>query len=158
MHMSDLLDRDTLLPGDVVLDMTSHRPMQVTGVSRRDACDVQRVWNSDVNQEYYGLDPEENVLELVDVPTGTHYFVPEEKQEYPEVRLGRLLTEPATGDRRVQEKLVRAVVSHLLADLRMVYGDDYADAVESVFRNHWTGGFADEVTEFADTLGPMLEQ
>jgi hypothetical protein len=156
--MTNLLDRDALLPGDVVLDMTSHRPMQVTGVSRRDAADVQRVWDNDVNQEYYDLDPDENVLELVDVPTGSQYFVPQDTKQYPEVRLGRLLTEPATGDRRVQEKVVRAAMSHLLADVREVYGDNYADAVKSVFHNHWTGEFADEVAEFADTLGPVVEQ
>jgi len=158
MHMSDLLDRDALLPGDVVLDMTSHRPMQVTGYAPHDAIDVQRVWNSNVNQEHYDIEPGENVLELVDVPTGTHYFVPEDMQEYPDVRLGRVLTEPATGQRRVQEKVVRAVMSHLLADLWKHDGGKTADALLAVCRQHWTEEYVSEVAEFAESLAAMPEQ
>lgn len=151
---SGLLDTDVLLPGDVVVDGATHKPMQVVGYDQRDAAQVDDVWDSDVNQHRYDIAPSADVVELVDIPRGTHYFVPESVQRYPASRLQRVLPEPATQDRRVQEKLVRAVFSHIIADIRARDADTVADAVLTVCRQHWSDGYVDEIAEFAETVPP----
>lgn len=152
MAIGDIARRDALLPGDVVLDMQNHRPMQVTGYESAPAREVPEVWQSNINQEYHEIEPNEDVLRLVDIPTGSHYFVPEEVNRYPECRLGRVLTSPATGERRVQQKVVRAVLAHVVADMRSRDAQSVADAVLSVCREHWSDTFVSEISEFADSV------
>lgn len=149
MTADDLLNDDVLLPGDVVLDMTNHRPMQVTGYSQKSASEVDVVWDSNVNQEFYGLDPGARLVELVSVPTGSHYYIPEGVRTYPEARLGRVLTEPATRERRVQSKVVRSVLSHLVGDLRRRGGENTAEALLKLIEENLSRDFRQEVDEFS---------
>jgi hypothetical protein len=156
MTARDLLDGDALLPGDVVVDKTTHRPMQVTGYEQRNAEQVPEVWESNVNQHGLSLDPEASVIELIDLPTGNHYYVPEEIERFPTDRLMRIITEPATDERRVQEKVVRSVMAHLLSDLR-THDDGIvaASALLDVCQTHWGDEYVSEVAEFAELVADI---
>lgn len=156
MHSHTLRNDDALLPGDVVLDMANHRPMQVTGYDTRPACDVEEVWESETNHEYFDIDSDERVIELVDVPTGSHYYVPEDIRLYPRSRLGRLVTESATGDRRVQEKLVRVVMAHIIADLRELGCDNAADDVTVVVNEHWDDEYVSDIVGLSETVSSVV--
>jgi len=155
MTADDLLADDTLLPGDVVVDETTHKPMQVTGFDLRPAEQVDEVWQSSVNQHKHDLDPDATVMELVDIPTGRRYFVPEDVSRYPVQRLDRVLTEPATTDRRVQAKVVRAVLAHLVADARDRGYSDMADGMLALMEAHFTDRYAGEIEEFSQTVPPI---
>lgn len=150
MDVNDLLNENSLLPGDVVLDANNQRPMYVTGISNKDAEDVPSVWNSNVNRHKHDIDPDETVLELVDVPTGSHYFVPEEVNLYPEARLDPLLTQPATGERPPQQKVVRAVLSHLVADAYGTGHESVGDAILALAADNWSEEYVEEIREMAD--------
>lgn len=150
LDVDDLLHDDALLPGDVVVDANNHKPMYVTGISTRDAVDVPAVWQSDINKHYHDIDPDETVMELVDIPTGHHYFIPEETRLYPEPRLKRLLTAPATNDRRPQEKVVRAVLANLVADAKDRGQGAVGDAILSLAADRWDDEYVEQIREFAE--------
>lgn len=162
MDAQRLLNGERLLPGDVVVDKATHRPMQVTGYDLRRAEDVPEVWNSDVNHHKYGIEEDSTVLELVNLPRGKRYFVPDTVRRFPECRLDRILTEPATEERRTQPKVVRSLLSHLVADARNRGHDSMVTGMVALMREHLTDDFVDEVEEFAETIearsnGPLPE-
>lgn len=145
----DLLDGDVLLPGDLVVDDATHKPMFVTGYDTRPVEEVSEVWDSNVNRYKYDIHPGDRVVELVNAPTGTHYFVPESVERYPAKRLSRHLVEPATSERRPQQKVVRAVVSMLVSDAREMDKETFADAILALCRQRWPDDFVDEIEEFS---------
>lgn len=148
----DVLDDDVLLPGDVVTDAATHRPMQVVGYDHRTAEQVEEVWESDVNQQWLDLDPDGDVVELVSIPRGDRYFVPTDVERFPVERLQRVLTEPATGECRTQRKVVRAVLAHLVSDARSLDHEGLDEVLLALFRRHWSDEFVDEIEEFAGTV------
>lgn len=155
MSAGDILQDDVLLPGDVVVDSDTHRPMQVTGYDPRDAENVPEVWNSDVNRHHYDLSPDASVIELIETPTGRRYFVPDAVQLYPEDRLKRVLPEPPTQERRPQQKVVRAVLAHLVSDARQRGHENVADAILALCKDHWSGSFVHEIDEFSRNPASM---
>lgn len=155
MDVEDLTDGSAILPGDVVIDSDTHRPMQVTGLEMRRADQIRPVWESNVNRHKYDIEPDASVLELVGLPTGNQYFVPDTVDRYPEVRLDRVLTAPATGERRPQAKVVRSAISHLVNDARYQGHDALADAIIGLCRRNWGREFGDEIEEIAASLGQM---
>jgi hypothetical protein len=148
----DLLDDESLLPGDVVVDGANHRPLLVTGYDTRPARDVPEVWQSDVNQHHLGIGPEETVLETVALPRGNRYYVPTEVEPFPERRLDRIPTEPATNDRRVQQKVVRSVLANLMVAARDNENGIPVDALGTLIRQQFGSRYAGEVEEFADAI------
>lgn len=155
MTADDLQDDDHLLPGDVVVDENTHRPMQVTGFDLRQAKQVDAVWNSNVNQHYHDIQPDDEVMELIGLPTGRRYFVPEDVERFPSIRLKRILTESATGDRRVQEKVVRSVLAHLVADARQQGNEELAQSMLSLMGRHFDDALLGEIDEFANSMSPL---
>lgn len=156
MNEDDLLSEDTLLPGDVVVDEATHRPMQVTGYDLRGAESVPEVWESDVNRHSYDIDPDADVMELVKLPMGDRYFVPDSPIKFPAVRLKRVIPEPATGDRRVQQKVVRSILSHLLADARWNAPDGFAAEFTTLLRRNFEDEFVGEVEDFSEREDPIM--
>lgn len=152
MVADDVIDPAALLPGDVVQDKATHKPLQIIGYDLRAAEQVGDVWKSKVNHEVYDIQPDEQVFECVYLPKGERIHVPDDIHRFPACRLERVQSEFPTDDYRVQAVVVRAVLAHLVADLRNRGYEKVADAVLTELNAMLPADYVRSITEMSEVV------
>lgn len=147
-----LLDSDAIIPGDVVYDRATFKPLQVVRLRSDTAENVDGVWGNQVNHVYYGIEPDSRVADVVFLPKGERITVPTSVHQFPLERLQRVPTALPTEDYRPQAIVVRAMFAHAYAQMRANHAADAAGELLTAVSELVSDRFADEVEELGDAI------
>ena len=140
-------DDDEISTGDIVVDLSSGKGLQVIGKSSMTVGEHPQT-RSDATAEMFDADPDEPVFECVFLPDGEKVSPPTKTYAYPASRLLRYPVENATDHvggvqiwLRVAflNEIADAIVDHeafgfqFEAELRELFGDAYSDDIAQLF-------------------------
>jgi len=152
MTPNSLQNPDVILPGDVVQDRATHKPLQVIDTEPRQAGRVTVVWESEINHEEYDIQPDEQVFNCVYLPKGERVHTPRDVHPFPQSRLRRVPSEQPSASDRPQAVVVRSFLAEVVADLRDRGAESVADAVAAEVGAIEDSDYALSVTELADVI------